>query len=164
MTASEFKNYILSAYGVMLAVAKRMLHDNDDACDAVQDVLRGLWERRDRLRLPDNPRAFVMRCVRNHCIDILRHPYGSLSLSSIQLTAVAEPVNMEREIEFEKLLEEVYRVIDRLPDTRKEILKLNIGGMSAKEISEELGLTEANVRQLLSRTRKQIREKILSGK
>ena len=44
MTAKEFQTTILPAYGAMAATARRILGDEEIAKDAVQDVMRTLWE------------------------------------------------------------------------------------------------------------------------
>ena len=49
MTATEFKSVILPAYGAMTAVARKLLGDRQSAEDAVQDVMRSLWEGRENI-------------------------------------------------------------------------------------------------------------------
>ncbi len=49
-------------------------------------------------------------------------------------------------------------MMDSLTVNQRKVLEMTaIGGMDAREVAGELNLTENNVRQLLSRARKQLR-------
>lgn len=70
MTINEYKEEVKLVRPQMLAIARNYLKDNDEAEDAVQDVLLKLWQLIDTLHLPMSPLASVL--LKNHCIDILR--------------------------------------------------------------------------------------------
>lgn len=53
----------------------------------------------------------------------------------------------------------VMRAIERLPAEQKRVFKLSaFGGLSNAEIADILGITQGNVRVILSRVRKFIKE------
>lgn len=72
MTAQQYKDNILGCYSSMLAVARRILGNEDEAQDAVQDVCRRLWEHCSETTVPANPGAFCAVSIRNHCLDVIR--------------------------------------------------------------------------------------------
>lgn len=162
MTALEFRNNILPCYGAMLALAERLLHCREDACDTVQDVIRTLWERYETLNIPpQSNHAFVLRCVRNRCLDRLRRGHETVSLeTTINGREISDNYFSMREEEDEtaQRIEQLLSSIENLPDTRRSVMKMNLAGKSVSEIAEAMALTEANVRQILSRTRKKLRE------
>ena len=55
MTINEYKEEVKLVRPQMLAIARNYLKDNDEAEDAVQDVLLKLWQLIDTLRLPMAP-------------------------------------------------------------------------------------------------------------
>lgn len=161
MTASEFKTHFIPAYGAMLALAQRMLVGAaDDADDVVQDVFRGLWEQCSELSLPANPVAFALRCVRNRCLDVLRRPERFVSLEgtpSVLCSVSDEEVNG-----LEERLVVLTRYVYELAEPRQTILRASMRGVSAAEIARNMGLSEANVRQILSRTRRELRNLVIN--
>lgn len=52
MTINEYKEEVKLVRPQMLAIARNYLKDNDEAEDAVQDVLLKLWQLIDTLHLP----------------------------------------------------------------------------------------------------------------
>lgn len=72
MTAQQYKDNILGCYSSMLAVARRILGNEDETQDAVQDVCLRLWEHCSETTVPANPGAFCAVSIRNHCLDVIR--------------------------------------------------------------------------------------------
>ena len=52
--------------------ARTLLSDSEEAMDTVHDVLERLWRRHTGENGIENPEAFALRSVRNSCIDRLR--------------------------------------------------------------------------------------------
>ena len=161
MTASEFQDDILPAYGAMLALATRLLGSRDYGADVVQDVIRGLWEKHSDLVFSGTPAAFAMRCVRNRCVDVLRHESRTVSLELSVSETLAD--NVDDNSELADRIVSLNRSIETLGEPRKSIIRLSMAGHSVREISGRLALTETNVRQLLSRTRRQLKDMILNS-
>ena len=162
MTATEFKNTILPTYGIMLALAKKYLADTGDAEDAAQDVVYYLWSKHTNLPVPDNPAAFVLSCVRNKCMDILRKRAKSTVLIENGMPTLIEWY--EEEDLTNHRLTNLWNTIETLDEDKKSILKKSLSGKSSSQIAKEMNLKEDNVRQILSRTRIKLRTLILKSK
>lgn len=163
MTASQFGQSIIPLHGAMLALAVRMLADTQDAEDTVQDTLRYLWEKHDDIPTLEYPAAFVLRCVRNRCLDRLRQHSGHhISTTHVDLSVVADNTEADDDNEaiFAGRIEIVMQTIDKMPPNRRDVMKLSLKGMTVASISAELGITESNTRQILSRARRQLRDKL----
>lgn len=158
MTANEFQTNILPAYGAMTAVAHRMLGDAEGAADVVQDVMRTLWEARDRLNVTVCGAGYAVRAVRNRCLDVLRR---QPQISGVPVESVSDVMTDTDADAGSERLEALAFAIDNLDEPRRTILKLSLSVKSGKEIAAKMGLTEANVRQYLSRSRKELRKLIL---
>lgn len=157
MTATEFQSIILPAYGAMEAVAKRMLGDDAIAMDAVQDVMRTLWESRQRIVGVTNGAAYAVRAVRNRCLDILRQkPAADLTpVDSLTEELAEDDEDDARRIDM------LLKAIDNLGEPRQTILRLSLEGKSGAEIARKVNMNEGTVRQHLSRSRKELRKLII---
>ncbi len=150
MTDNEFRQRIIPRYKTMYAVAFGIFRNSDDAQDAVQETVARLWADRHSLADIDNPSAFCCRAVRNRCIDMLRtrqlDPLGEIS--------IADTVSADNQARFNSTLGYVSRVLESFPEKQRRVLSLSlISQLSNDEIVAATGLTDANVRQILSRGR-----------
>lgn len=161
MTAAEFKTDILPAYGAMMALAVRLTRSQDMAADIVQDVVHGLWEKHSSLVFKESPVAFAMRSVRNRCIDVLRHESHKVSMHEGIQDEQAQDDDCD-DLMAERLVA-LQRGIEELGEPRRTIIRLSLKGLQAREIAIQVALSEANVRQMLSRARKQLRILILKN-
>lgn len=151
MNASQFKELILPTYSAMEIAARRILHDADSASDAVQDVMRRLWEMHQDIDIDINLTAYAVRAVTNRCIDIVRRRRPTTDIDT--LSDVADETDDERA----ELLEMLNRTIATLGEPRHTIITMSLDGYSTADIAKEVGMTDANVRQILSRTRKELK-------
>lgn len=155
MDQSRFKSEILPCYRRMHSVAMAILRDVDDASDAVQEAFVRLWERRGDLDSLQSPEAYTITVVKRVCIDRLRasRPYGRLDAASLQVEASQD------DIDGRDALGMLRRLMESLPANQKKVLTLSsFGGCSNEEIAKITGENDGNVRQLLSRARKKLRE------
>jgi RNA polymerase sigma-70 factor (ECF subfamily) len=72
MSHERFKAEILPIRDHLFYTARQILSDEDDAEDAVQEVLLRLWNLRDTLGKYDSLPAFATTVTKNHCLDKLR--------------------------------------------------------------------------------------------
>ncbi len=65
-SVTEFEAIYLRCFPPAMRLAVSLLHDEDDARDAVQEIFLRLWEAD---KVIDSPQAFVIRSVRNLCLN-----------------------------------------------------------------------------------------------
>lgn len=160
MEAEEFKAIFLPLGRMMYAEAMRILHSQTDAEDAVQDVYVRLWERRDEFRTIDNPRAYAMTMVRNHCLNLFNAiaRNQTMETESGNSSIGNDSPDPHDEIESRDRVCKVFGVIGSLPDSQRQVITMHdIEGYSKDEIQRQTGFSADNIRQLLSRARKAIR-------
>ena len=154
MDSSQFKHILLPLSTKMYRVAFRIVNNSDIAKDIVQDVYISLWEKRDSLPLTENIESFVMKVVRNKSIDTLRtsHIYR-LDDTDIDYTTI------ENRYDDNEQLNTVIKKMNLLPAQQKQILMMrSIQDLSITEIEQITRLSNINIRTLLSRARKKLRE------
>jgi RNA polymerase sigma factor (sigma-70 family) len=165
MVASEFKIKVLPVSRKLYRSALFLLKNEEDARDVVQDVFLKLWQKRGDLGQVENVEAFAMRMTRNRCIDILRSNryVGMDGETDRQLREESYDVHSGLEVSEEALL--VQKLMDDLPETQRQIMKLrDMDQLEYEEIAEVTGLQVNAIRVTLSRARKKVRDEFLKRK
>lgn len=158
MTEEEFRRSVLPLQHAMYGIALRMGIPPDDSADTVQETLLRLW--RNRGGIPASPgelRPYCLAAFRNECITLLRrrHPTVDLDRAREIRSGPAEGT------EYRDTRRHIEGLIDRLPPGQRQVVRLSgLGGLDNSEIARATGESEANVRQLLSRGRRRLREMI----
>ena len=81
--------------------------------------------------------------------------------STEETLAVADESNLAKRIEEREETEQVVKLIGQLPQQQRRVLTLHaMEELSPKEIETQTGLTAVNIRSLLSRARKNIKQKL----
>ena len=133
----------------MFRLACSILGRRDEAEDMMQDVAERILRR--QTRDIGNIDAFLTQSVRNACIDRIRRRRDTTH----KIPDVPDEKNPDRWDERQL----VHRAMTRLPEKQRTTLHLkDIEGYSTKEVAEILETDEANVRTILSRSRKALRE------
>ena len=152
MTATEFEHTVLPFCPEMLRTARSVLGNEDDAADMVQETLLMAWQEQHSVR---EWRSYLMRSVRNRCLNLLRdsHPerYAEMPADyDPSETATPEALLIEQDARAA-----LSRMIAALPPKAARVMTLAVyEQMSIAEIAAQTGETEANVRQILSRSRR----------
>ena len=161
MQASDFKQLFLPCHRKLFSVAYRLMSNAQAAEDMVQETFLKLWMQRDKIEKVDNPEAYSITVLRRIFYDKMRAGHlqevdkdvGSLQVSSSQ--------NISKQLEEADEYQRVRLLINHLPEPQARIMLMrDIEDRSFDEISIETGLTEVNIRSILSRARKKIREQI----
>jgi len=158
MDAESFKKEFLPYHRKLYLIAYRLLENAADAEDLVQEAYLKLWDKREGLAIISNPEAFSVTLVKNMCFDLLRSGKYILNRQHVELTEVHQ-ASLADNFELRDEAQQVRRIISRLPLQQQKIVTLrDVKGCSYEEIEQATGLNATNVRVLLSRARKKIRE------
>lgn len=160
MPASLFKQLLLPLYPRLQRVALRMLGNVEDAEDMVQEVYMKLWGKREELPDVQNMEAYCVALTKNMCIDRLRlAEVDRVDVDDVPLSLAAAD-DVASLLERQDTIEQVKLIIETLPEKQQQVITLrDIRDCTFEEIEEQTGLTAVNVRALLSRARKTIRER-----
>ncbi len=161
MSQELFKAAVLPMREYLFATAKRMLNEEDDAEDAVQEVLLKLWHVRDTLVKYDNVEAFVTRVTKNHCLDKLklRKRTEEMTDSVLMIESDFTPYELTEQLDMREALK---RIIDALPPLQRDIIRMkDMDEYEVEEIAEITGSKPDAVRMNLSRARKKVRAEYL---
>lgn len=148
--------YIYDHHYVLLChIANQYVKDRFLAETIVGDVIFHLWEIRETLNISSSVRSYLMRAVRNRCIDYLNSEqekrevsFSVLASEDLQeekfLQSDNYPLGLLLEHELEK---EIRTAIEKLPTECKRVFeKSRFEEKKYEEISEELGISVNTVK------------------
>lgn len=156
MTEKEFKTRVIPLRHLMYGVALRMGIPPDDAADVVQETLIKLWHRKDFIpKATSELKLYCLASSRNECLTRIRL---QKHLEPIE-EATIQNTDCFDSLESGETIRSIEQMIEKLPLSQRKAIKLRAyGDFETSEIAEVMGESEMNVRQLISRARKKLRE------
>jgi RNA polymerase sigma-70 factor, ECF subfamily len=151
-------------------LARRILHQEQDAEDVTQQTLLSALEHLDGFRSEASFATWLARIATHAALKVIRKRKG-LPTNSLDDTSDGElphpqfiadwresPERLVEQRETRQLIEAALEELDE--KHRLVFLLRDVEGLSVKETAEALGLTEANVKIRLLRARLQLRERL----
>ncbi|MCA0229520.1 MAG: sigma-70 family RNA polymerase sigma factor [Bacteroidetes bacterium] len=163
MELKAFTQLILPTQGRLFRLAKLFLRNREEAEDTLQEVLMKLWSHRQQLESYQNVEAFAVQMTRNLCLDKLKSKEWQSRAGEANWEDVEEQkVSPYQQVELSDSAALMRKLIDELPETAKLILHLrDVEEYSFEEIEQVTGMNVNHIRVVLSRARKEVRDKFL---
>lgn len=140
----------------------KMIGDEDEVKDIVQEVFLKMYEHRWQLANPSRFRAWLFMIARNQCFTHYR--------DSKHMTPIDHTWSGSESLEAESVVQEIERneevllvrsFIDQLkPEYREVIVLREYQGLSYEEIADVIGTTIAAIKAKLFKARKELYEKM----
>lgn len=159
MELKEFKQQVIDISPKMYRFARRLLGQEEEAKDSVQDAMLRLWKMRDKLGEYRSIEALAIRITKNICLDKLKSKRNYM----LQLDGQYQNLNPhwetpEKHTELNNTMNIVSKAMQQLPEQQQMIIQLrDIEEMEFTEIAEILGMEVNTIRVNLSRARKKMR-------
>lgn len=135
----------------MFRLACSILGRSDEAQDMMQDVAERILRRQESFEDVRNIDSFLAKAVRNACIDRIRRRKETTP----KIPDIPDEKNPDRWNDRQI----VHKALSKLPERQRLAVHLkDIEGYSNKELADILETDETNVRTILSRGRKALRE------
>lgn len=154
-----YKQYSKGMYNVCL----RMVHDQMDAEDVLQNAFVDIFTKMDSFRQESTIGAWIKRIVVNHCINFLKKKklqWEELDDRFSNLREDHEPETNDSRLS----VEQINKAIMMLPDGYRVVFSLYLlEGYDHEEIAEILHISEATSKSQFSRAKAKLRD-ILSNK
>jgi len=159
MTREKFNKYIYQQSRKLYTIAFRILHNKEEAEDAVQEIFIKLWNMREKLDTYNSIEALTTTMIKNHCIDQIRKlKHITTDIPDDHYQFIDSPPTPYEEMEIKESDIIIKTIIDKLPEKfRSLIIMKEIEDCSYEEIAEKTDQNINNLRVNLSRARKLIR-------
>jgi len=151
-------------------VALRILQNKEEAEEVAQDVFMKIFQSIDLFDGSCSLKTWIYRITVNKSLDVLRvrkRKTGWLVLSNFfyenneEKIAAVDFKNPIMQMEQKEESEIIFAAIEKLPERQKAVFVLyQFEDMSYKEISSTLEISVSAVDSLMSRAKKQLREKL----
>jgi len=143
----------------LMSHANRLLNNQADAEDIVQEAYFKLWFIRNELDTVDNRKALAYTIVKNLSLNLLKkRDRESGQLDETEASEESPYLLLEQDNETALLMQ----IINQLPKLQMRVFKMkHIDGLETEEIAELTGCSPEAVRMNLSRARKKVRDNYL---
>ena len=154
MAKSELEILFKTHYTAMYRLAMSLLYDADEARDVVSDVFASLLDGGMAIR-SDNARGFLLTCVRNSCINVIRHKQMRERFIKIYSTK-AEP--QDHGPDDSMMLAELRDYINtQLPPLSRRIFTMRyLQDMTCQQVADAVGVSRVTVHHHLSQSLEKI--------
>jgi RNA polymerase sigma-70 factor (ECF subfamily) len=161
-----FEQQVVPKRDKMFRFALRLMGNQEDARDIVQDAFLKIWNQQRQLYEVENMEAWCMRIVKNLCLDSLKAgKVRKEAIKSVQMNQSDDyTANPYQQAEKEDNMNRIKRLIDELPEKFQMIIHLrDIEEFSYKEIMEMMELSLDEVKVNLFRARKMLKDKLIKN-
>ena len=136
--------------GKLKGFLKKALPKDEDVESIMQDVYLKLWATRKFIHPDKNFETYLFAITRNLVIDVMRKRLNKQKYLEDLCRQLNEgqknSLDTKTIVEYSELEKKIIELIDRLPEKRREIFKLNrLEGLTYKEIAEKLNISENTV-------------------
>lgn len=147
------------------SVAFRMLGNEDQAKDVVQETMVTIWQKLGKIKTAKVYKTWIYRIVVNKCYDHMRmrrrHP--EINASDQTWNLISNSLSQDPCTKFEN--GEISKIItvltEKLSSKQKAVFVLSdLEGMTSDEVSEITGISKSSVKANLYHARKSISEKV----
>lgn len=141
-------------------VAYHLLESRDDAEDAVQELYLKILSIPGKLVYVRDPAAYGITLMKNICIDRIRRR-ESRRAEQLEDFMAADASGPERKMTEKDTLARVIKEMERLPEKQAKVLRMRaLEGLEYDEIARRTGLSQINIRVLISMARKTLKKSI----
>lgn len=159
-----FKYLYDTHYQVLCHFASRYLRDDYLAESVVGDVMFHLWENHERIEVEVSLRSYLIRCVRNSCLDHLRKNREKYEIATEAIPPSSDETmvtgNGEQLLDKE-LAEKLDEAIAALPLECRTVFELSrFAGKKHAEIALELGISVNTVKYHIKHALQMLNERL----
>ena len=141
----------------LLSVACKYV-EIEEARDIVQDTFFKLWSAPQKFLHINDMRFYLYRSVQNQCLNYIRDKKVEDNYRN-KTEVITEDYFYNALLE-EEIFIRLRQAIDELPEKYRNVINLNLEGLSDKEIAEKLDITIDAVKQQKKRGKEQLKGKL----
>ena len=143
----------------MYNICRRMMGNDEDAKDALQDAFIQAFSKLGTLQNVDSFPGWLKRIVINRCLNQLKKTRELQMLSNVETASLPDDHEIDDTLEWK--VNRVRNAIDRISEGCRTVLNLYVfEGYNHQEIAQILSITESASKAQYSKAKSKIRELI----
>jgi len=156
LSEQEFLNLINRHKGILFKVSRMYFDNLEDQQDLFQEIILQLWQSLASFKGNSQFSSWMYRVALNTAIVFFKKEKRKPDkFTSIIIDPIAQDAyNTEKDLQ----LVHFYKAVKELNKIEKALILQFIEGLSGKEIAENLGLSEVNVRLKTNRTKNKLQK------
>lgn len=163
LSPDEFNGIFTEYYSDLCCYAYGFVEDMDCCRDIVADAFGHTWENRDKIKL-STVGSFLYSCVKNRCIDHLRHQQAARNYLD-QILLIAEADEEIPPEEHRNRLQTMKRIIGELPPKTRFVLEqCYFHNKKYNEVAEILDITPSGVKKHIMKALAILRQNMRTDK
>jgi RNA polymerase sigma-70 factor (family 1) len=162
--AVAYENIYQRYWSILYRHARKMLQNEEEARDVVQDVFVMLWSKQGELNLNASLSAYLYAAVRNKILNLFkRSKVEDNHLDSLKVF-ISNGENITDYLVRERNLSAIIeQEIAALPQRMRQVFELKRkNNLSYKEISEEMNISDLTVKTQMNKAMKVLRLRLAS--
>lgn len=159
---SAFTEIYNRYWKTLIIHAFKILHNEEDASDVLQDVFTALWNRNKDWQLEHFLDAYLYTSVRNRCLKLIAKSSRRETFIEELTTVFNEGVyTTDEDVNFRELTQLLEEGVRDLPPRMQQVfMRSREEGLTHKQIAEEMGIAENSVKTTMHRTLNSLRTKL----
>ncbi len=160
-----FRRVVERYQGLVTSITYNATGDIPISEDLAQDIFLQAWRKIGSLKVPNKLAGWLCAIARNRVRDWLRRKHTDVGRQAVSLVDAVPPTatepGPENHMERQEESALVWRAIESIPGDYREVLILHYREQAdAAEIAQSLEISEAAVRQRLSRARAMVKQEV----
>lgn len=148
--------------GVLFLHAYRMLGDQEEAKDILQELFTTLWLNRKEIKPHTSFSSYLYKALRNRIFDVMSHK----KVEQKYVNSLADFIEKgewvtDQQVRERELTELIEQEVSLLPTRMREVFEMSRNtGLSYKEIAQELQISDKTVKKQVSNAIHILRQKL----
>ena len=149
-------------WALLFRHGRKMLRDEDEALDVVQDVFTMLWVRSEELQINTSLSSYLYSSVRNNILNLIkRSKVRDTYLNSLEDFLDKGEFVTDNAVRYKEFAGQIEEEINKLPPRMREVFQLSRKlGLSYNQIAFELNISDETVRKQMHLALKRLRLKL----
>lgn len=159
--SKEAFSFLFTAYYKDLVLFGGNFLPDREACeDIVQSVFLKLWADRFTLEINTSLKSYLLRSVRNSCLDEIRHKNIVRQHEAYTLSAsILDDLDTDNYILYSDLNQHLQEALMKIPEAYRSVFEMNrFKGMKYKEIAIQMNVSERTVEVRIGKTLELLRQ------
>ncbi|HEX8023179.1 RNA polymerase sigma-70 factor [Mucilaginibacter sp.] len=146
-------------WALLYSHSRRMLRDDEEAMDVVQDVFAAFWTKPPEFNDSGALKAYLFTAVRNTTIKLInRSKHKDNYLTSLAAFMEEGEYATDNQVAFNEFVRQVEKEVANLPPKMRQVFEMSRNdGLSHKQIAEKLDISDHEVKKTINMAIKLLR-------